>query len=115
MSLHFGAEGSLGSLLYIGAILAVFASIFWRPVVGILYLAPLIPLQTMRYRLNTFPLGASVVTLVLLAVAIGVLRRKKPVVPKTPWTTLIGIYTVFTWVRRFPSPAARGSRSGRIT
>ena len=98
MSLHFGAEGSLGSLLYIGAILAVFASIFWRPVVGIFYLAPLIPLQTMRYRLNDFPLGASAVTIVLLAVAIGVMRRKRPILPKTPWTLLIGIYTVFTFL-----------------
>src|SRR5580692_12395488 len=92
MPLHFGAEGSLGTLLYIGAVLAVLASIFWRPVVGIFYLAPLIPLQTMRYRLNDFPLGASVVSIVLLAVAIGILRRKRPLLPKTPWTLLICIY-----------------------
>src|SRR5450755_2783302 len=57
MSLHFGAEGSLGILMYVAAVVAVFASIFWKPVAGILYLVPLIPLQTMRYRLNDFPLG----------------------------------------------------------
>ena len=44
MSLHFGAEGSLGILLYVGAIAAILGSIFWRPVLGIFYLAPLIPL-----------------------------------------------------------------------
>jgi len=98
MSLHFGAEGSLGILMYIGAIVAVFGSIFWRPVVGIFYLAPLLPLQTMRYRLNSFPLGASVIGVVLLAVAIGVLRRKRPVFPKTPWTTFLAIYAIFTFV-----------------
>jgi putative inorganic carbon (hco3(-)) transporter len=98
MSLHFGAEGSLGILLYVGAVFAVLASIFWRPVVGIFYLAPLIPLQTMRYRLNSFPLGASVVTVVLLAVAIGVMRRKRPLLPKTPWTFLIGVYAAFTFL-----------------
>ena len=83
MSLHFGAEGSIGTLLYFGAIVAVLASIFWRPVAGIFYLVPLIPLQTARYRLNEFPLGASVIGIVLLAVAIGVMRRKRPVLPKT--------------------------------
>ena len=98
MSLHFGAEGSIAILLYLGAIAAVLASIFWRPVVGIFYLVPLIPLQTMRYRLNDFPLGASVVTIVLVAVAIGVIRRKGTVLPKTPWTVLIGIYAVFTFL-----------------
>ncbi len=98
MSLHFGAEGSLGILLYVGAILAVFGSLFWRPVIGIIYLAPLIPLQTARYRLNDFPLGASVITIVLLAVAIGAIRRKQTVLPKTPWTVLIGIYAVFTFL-----------------
>ncbi|MGA3073856.1 MAG: hypothetical protein ABSG56_09195 [Bryobacteraceae bacterium] len=91
MSLHFGAEGSIAILLYLGAIAAVLASIFWRPVVGIFYLVPLIPLQTMRYRLN-------VVTIVLLAVALGVMRRKGTVLPKTPWTVLIGIYAVFTFL-----------------
>jgi O-antigen ligase len=98
MSLHFGAEGYIGILLYVGAIGAVLASIFWRPVVGIFYLAPLIPLQTARYRLNDFPLGASVVTIVLLAVAIGVLRRKRPILPKTPWTVLICVYAAFTFL-----------------
>jgi O-antigen ligase len=98
MSLHFGAEGSLGYLLYIGAIVSVLASIFWRPVVGIFYLVPLIPLQTARYRLNDFPLGASVIVIVLLAVAIGIMRQKKPVLPKTPWSVPIGIYAAFTFL-----------------
>ncbi len=98
MSLHFGAEGSLGILLYSGAIFAVLASLFWRPVVGMFYLAPIIPLQTVRYRINDFPLGASVITIVLVAVAIGLLRRKGSLLPKTPFTTIIGIYAVFTFV-----------------
>jgi O-antigen ligase len=98
MSLHFGAEGYIGIILYVGAIVAVLASICWRPVVGIFYLVPLIPLQTARYRLNVFPLGASVIAIVLLAVAIGIMRRKQRVLPKTPWTLLIGIYTAFTFL-----------------
>jgi len=98
MSLHFGLEGSLGILLYLSAIAAVFASIFWRPVAGILYLVPLIPLQTVRYRLNAYPLGASVMAIVLMAVAVGLLRRKRPILTKTPWTVLIGIYAGFTFL-----------------
>jgi O-antigen ligase len=84
--------------MYVAAVVSVFASIFWKPVVGILYLVPLIPLQTMRYRLNDFPLGASVIGVVLVAVGIGLLRRKGPAFTKTPWTTLLGIYAVFTFI-----------------
>ncbi len=95
---HFGMEGSLGTLLYLGAIVSVLASIFWRPIVGIFYLVPLIPLQTARYRLNDFPLGASVIGIVLLAVALGLVRQKRSVVARTPWTVLLAIYAAFTFL-----------------
>jgi len=83
--------------LYALGIASLLLSVFWRPVVGLYYLIPLIPLQTTRYTLNDLPLGHSVVGLTLLAVAIGVLRSRRSPLPMTPWTVLIGIYVVFTF------------------
>jgi len=66
--IHFGLESVSGYVLYVTGILAFLLSIFWRPIVGIYYLVPLIPLQTGRYALNSFPLGQSVVDITLLGV-----------------------------------------------
>jgi O-antigen ligase len=98
MFLHFGLEGSTGLLLYLAAVAALIATIFWRPIVGIFFLLPLIPLQTIRYRMNEYPLGASLVGIMLLGVAIGLLRQRRRVLPKTPWTTLLLIYMVYTFL-----------------
>ena len=98
MFIHFGLEGTTGLLLYVAAIVCLIATIFWRPIVGIFFLLPLIPLQTVRYRMNEFPLGASFVGVILLGVAIGLLRQKRPLLPKTPWTTLLIIYMIYTFL-----------------
>jgi O-antigen ligase len=96
--MHFGLDPYLGHILYAAAVAALLASVFWRPIVGIFYLLPLIPLQTIRYRLNDFPLGTSILGIMLVGVALGVLRRRQPLPPKTPWTRLLVIYGVFTFV-----------------
>jgi len=98
MFIHFGLEGTTGLILYIAAILSVLATIFWRPIVGIFFLLPLIPLQTIRYRMNDYPLGSSMVWIILLAVAIGLIRLKRPLLPRTPWTILLVIYMIYTLV-----------------
>ncbi len=96
--LHFGLEGTGGWLLYIGGIVALLLSIFWRPVVGVYYLVPLLPLQTARYRLLDFPLGQSVVGIILLAVILGLRLKNKQLFQKTPWSKLLRIYAIFTFV-----------------
>lgn len=96
--MHFGMEGIIGLVLYVGAIAALLMSVFWRPIVGLFYLVPLIPLQTIRYRLIGYPLGESIVGLMLLGVAVGVIRRHQSPLPKTPWTALLCIYAVYTFV-----------------
>ncbi len=95
--MHFGLDPYIAYILYAAGVAALLASLFWRPIVGIFYLLPLIPLQTIRYRMNDFPLGSSVIGLMLLGVALGVLRRGQPVLPKTPWTRLLVIYGGFTY------------------
>lgn len=95
---NFGLEGFLPYVLYGTAVIAFLLSVFWRPIAGIFYLTPLIPLQTIRYRLNDLPLGASIVGVMLVGIAIGLLRRRQSVLPKTPWTLLLVVYAVFTFV-----------------
>ena len=80
--MHFGLDPYLGHILYAAAVAALLASVFWRPIVGIFYLLPLIPLQTIRYRLNDFPLGTSILGIMLVGVALGVLRRRQPLPPR---------------------------------
>lgn len=98
MQFHFGLEPYVPYVLYFAAVVALLSAIFYRAIVGIYFLLPLIPLQTMRYRLGDFPLGASLVGVVLLAVVLGLLREGKPILPKTPWTKIIIVYGVFTFI-----------------
>ena len=96
--MHLGLDTNFAYVLYAAGIVAFLASIFWRPIVGLFYLIPLLPLQTIRYRMEDLPLGSSVIGLMLVAVAVGVLRRGQPLLPKTPWTGLLIVYGGFTFV-----------------
>jgi putative inorganic carbon (hco3(-)) transporter len=95
---NFGLTSVVGLFLYIAAIVALLSSIFWRPIVGLYFLVPLIPLQTTRYKLNDLPLGQSVVDIILLGVILGLLIHRQRILPKTPWNVLLCIYAVFTFV-----------------
>ena len=95
--MNFGLESYIPYALYSGAIVALLLSIFWRPSVGLFYLLPLIPLQTVRYRVNDWPLGSSLFGVMLIGVALGLWRSGQPVFPKTPWTRLLAIFAVFTF------------------
>ncbi len=108
--LHFGLEQYLAPVLYAAGIAAFLLSIFWRPILGIYYLVPLIPLQTTRYRLLDFPLGATLVSLILAAVAVGLLRRREWIFPRTPWTMAVSIYALFTLSTLFLDSGYLGPR-----
>jgi len=96
--MHFGLEPYIAPLEFAGFIAVFLLSVFWRPILGIYFLLPLIPLQTIRYRMNSLPLGESVVGIILLGVLLGVLRRGQPILPKTPWTKLLLFYALLTYV-----------------
>ena len=95
--MNFGLEGILPFVLYSLGIASFLLSVFWRPLIGIFYLLPLIPLQTLRYRTNDYPLGGSMVGIMLLGVAIGLLRQGRPVLPQNKWTALVAVYGLFTF------------------
>ena len=47
--LHFGMEGLAPFVMYYSGVVCFFLAIFWRPDIGLYYLVPLIPVQTVRY------------------------------------------------------------------
>ena len=96
MPYNLGLEGYVGIVLYLSMWVAFFFSIFRDPVFGLYYLTPLIPIQTVRYRLNGYPLGGSVVTIIMIGMTIGLLRRSQSPLSKTPWNFLLILYFVYT-------------------
>jgi putative inorganic carbon (hco3(-)) transporter len=68
-------------VLYLGAIVSIVLSIFWKPRAGLYYLVPLLPLQTIRYKMLAYPLGNKLVFLVLGAVIVGLLRQGDTLLP----------------------------------
>lgn len=95
--MHFGLTGIAPTALYFGAVAAFFGSIFWRPALGIYFLVPLFPLQTIRLRAQDMPLGNKLIDLLLLGVLLGALFRPQFKF-KTPLNVLLGIYTVYLYI-----------------
>jgi putative inorganic carbon (HCO3(-)) transporter len=96
--INFGLSGIVPYILYGAGIIAFFLSIFWKPIVGVYYLVPLIPLQTVRYELIGFPLGQSVVDIILLGVLVGLLVRGQAIFLWTPWNGILRVYCFYTFV-----------------
>jgi putative inorganic carbon (HCO3(-)) transporter len=97
LNFHFGLEHIGVYVMYYSAIVVVLMSLLWRPNAGLYFLIPLLPLQTARYRLLTFPLGAHLIEIVLGAVLIGMLARRQ-LTFRTPLTTIIVIFGLFSYV-----------------
>lgn len=96
--MHIGLENIVSFLLYPAFIAVFLLSVFWRPIIGIYFLLPLMPLQELRYHLNSYPLGSSVIGITLLGVMLGLLRQGKSPFPKTPWTALLWLFMAYTFV-----------------
>jgi putative inorganic carbon (hco3(-)) transporter len=96
--LHLGLDGSTATMLWVAEIVFFFLSVFWRPAAGLYLLIPLLPLQTIRYRLHGYFLGAQFVDVLLLGVILGLRRRGEPLLGKTPLNTLLFIYIGFTYL-----------------
>ena len=93
--MHFGLEFLTIGICYLGFLAAVFLTIFWKPIAGIFYLIPIIPQQTMRYRMDQYPFGANVIILTLIAVTIGLKLRGNPIFGKLPWRGLLLAHIIF--------------------
>ncbi|MDE3196121.1 MAG: O-antigen ligase family protein [Acidobacteriota bacterium] len=96
--IHFGLEGLSGLILYIGAIGCLVATVFYRPIIGMYALVFLLPLQTIRYRMNQYPLGESFIGIMLLAIVIGLLRRRQSILPRNGWRTILIVYGAYLFL-----------------
>jgi putative inorganic carbon (hco3(-)) transporter len=96
--IHFGMEGHAALIIYVSFIAALVLSVLWRPIIGLYFLVPLIPLQTARYYVNGLPLGKGLTYIVPLAVLLGLLVHGQKVFLKNSWNVLLCIYAVFTFL-----------------
>jgi O-antigen ligase len=98
LNFHFGLEGAIAPMLYAGAILAFLLSIFKNPVIGLYVVIPLLPLQTVRYRLHPYPLGHSFIDIMLLGVTLGLIIRGQKLIRKMPLTVVMLATAAYTYV-----------------
>ena len=98
--LGLGLDQNSALMLYAAGIVACLLSIFWRPPVGLYYIILTLPLQTVRYRMHQYPLGQSILDIVLLGVIIGLYARKGsgPLFPKTTMDKVLVIFIFFYYV-----------------
>ena len=95
---HLGIDSSAATLLWLAEIACFVLSVFWRPTIGLYLLVPLLPLQTVRYRLHGFVLGDQFIDVLLLGIIIGLKRRGRPIIPKTPLNFLLFGYIAYTYL-----------------
>jgi O-antigen ligase len=93
--LHFGLEGGLTFVMYLAMFGAFLVSILRWPSAGIYVLTFALPLQTVRYRFHTYPLGAQFLDIILLGSILGLMFRRQPLIPKFPIMKLLLAVAVF--------------------
>jgi putative inorganic carbon (hco3(-)) transporter len=96
---HLGLEQFVPLSLYLGAIVVFLLSVFWRPHVGLYLLIPLLPLQTVRYRILDYPLGNKLIDMLLLGVVLGALIKGGFRFARTPMNKLLIVFGIFCYVQ----------------
>lgn len=95
--MHFGLEQYVPLALYFCAMVVFLLSLFWRPQVGLYFLVPLLPLQTIRYRMIDLPLGNKLIDILLLGVILGAVFKGYRF-EKTPMNKLLLLFGIFSYV-----------------
>lgn len=98
---HLGLDSYAATLLWLLEIGGFLVSVFWRAEIGLYILIPLLPLQTVRYRVHGMFLGDQFVDVLLLGVILGLKRQGRPVFSKTPLNVLLWTYIIFTYLSMF--------------
>ncbi len=96
--MHLGLEGIVPTSLWLAMVVCFLISVFKEPCVGLYLVMPLLPLETVRYKLHGYFLGAQFVDILLLGAILGLKRQGRPIFLRTPLNTLLGIYIVFTYL-----------------
>jgi putative inorganic carbon (HCO3(-)) transporter len=86
---------------YLGFWIMCLVSLGGRPLLGLYYLIPFLPYRTMRYHFLDYPLGANVLTILVIAVIVGAVIHGKRL-PKSklyPIWLILGMYLyVSMWI-----------------
>lgn len=96
--IHLGLENYAPLVLYIGMLATFLASMFWRPSLGIYLLAISLPLQTGRYKLQEFPLGAQFIDILLLGTILGLMIQRKAILPQSNLNRFLLLFAVFCYL-----------------
>ncbi len=95
-----GATGSIRAIaLYGSVVVGALLSIAWKQEIGLYLLTLLLPLQTTRYHLHPFPLGANIVDILLFCSMVGALiRPARPLVRRSAVPRLLLLMAVFYYL-----------------
>lgn len=100
--MFIGLHGFAPLIMYIGGIIAFLLSVFWKPQVGLYYLVPLLPMQTVRDWLHRpeLPLGEKLVDILLLGVLIGLFlhRAERQIFVSSPLNKVLMVMFVLTYL-----------------
>jgi O-antigen ligase len=86
---------------YLGFCIMPFVSLGGRPLLGFYYMIPFLPYRTMRDHFLDYPLGANVLTILVIAVIVGALIHGKHL-PKSKlyliWAAIAGYLYISMWI-----------------
>ena len=96
MHLGTGIGHYIPLVAYLGFWVMIFVSLGGKPLLGLYYLMPFLPYRTMRDHFLDYPLGANVLTILVLAVIIGALIQGKQL-PKSKLYAIWLVYGVYLY------------------
>ncbi|HEY4379988.1 MAG TPA: O-antigen ligase family protein [Acidobacteriaceae bacterium] len=82
---------------YLGFWVMCLVSLGGRPLMGLYYMMPFIPYRTMRDHFLDYPLGANVLTILLVAIIVGAMIKGKRL-PKTKLYLIWFVYGVYLYL-----------------
>ena len=83
-------------IAYLGFWVAIFTSLFKRPLYGLYYMLPFLPYRTFRDHFLDYPLGGNMLTILVLSVVIGALLHGKKL-PKSKLFLIWFVYGVYLY------------------
>jgi putative inorganic carbon (HCO3(-)) transporter len=96
MHLGTGIGHYIPLVAYLGFWVMIIVSLAGKPLLGFYYLMPFLPYRTMRDHFLDYPLGANVLTILILAVIIGAIIQGKQL-PKSKLYAIWLVYGVYLY------------------
>jgi len=95
--LGLGTENFAPLILYIGFWVMCVISLAGRPTWGLYYTILFLPFRAVRIRLSPFPLGVSMLTILIISVVLGAILQRKHL-PKSKLYLIWLVYGIFLYI-----------------